>query len=206
MLASYITNRLQCSFPCNRIYAWSNTTIHYICTYSVMCLRFWKVAHIRRLFLWLTVMFSTYLFQKWYITVFESNIIFTGLRSVLEGCVLTMFSGLCEQEVQSLVRQVDGSNVLFAQARVHCGKTWQMGFATIRTWHFQFDPLIVSVLHSKGECGARSESRFACFSHCHATWCPINDGNCLLTMQLNGYSAFYNLNVNRTKKQHFVWV
>ena len=37
----------------------------------------------------------------------------------------------------------------------------------IITWHFQFHPVNVSIPHLKYECGARSDSHFACFSHCY---------------------------------------
>ena len=47
---------------------------------------------------------------------------------------------------------------------------------TIITWHFQFRPVNVSILHLKYEYRARSESRFACYSHCYVTWCPLTTG------------------------------
>ena len=47
---------------------------------------------------------------------------------------------------------------------------------TIITWHFQFLPVNVSILHLKYEYHARSESRFACYSHCYVTWCPLTKG------------------------------
>ena len=47
---------------------------------------------------------------------------------------------------------------------------------TIISWHFQFHRVNVSVIHSKYGYGARSESRFACYSHCYFTWCPLMTG------------------------------
>ena len=44
------------------------------------------------------------------------------------------------------------------------------------TWHFQFRPVNVSILHLKYEYRARSESRFACYPHCYVTWCPLTTG------------------------------
>ena len=47
---------------------------------------------------------------------------------------------------------------------------------TIITWHFQFHPVNVSILHLKDDYRARSESRFACYAHCYVTWCPLTTG------------------------------
>ena len=52
----------------------------------------------------------------------------------------------------------------------------------IITWHFQFLPVNVSILHLKYVYRARSESRFACYSHCCVTRYPLNIGNSRLTM------------------------
>ena len=41
------------------------------------------------------------------------------------------------------------------------------------TCHFQFRPMNASILYLKCQYRARSESRFACFSHCYVTWCPL---------------------------------
>ena len=46
----------------------------------------------------------------------------------------------------------------------------------IITWQFQFSPMNVSILHLKYKYHARSESCFACYSHCHVTWCPLMTG------------------------------
>ena len=46
----------------------------------------------------------------------------------------------------------------------------------IITWHFQFRPVNVSILHLKYDCRAWSESRFACYSHCYVTWYPLTTG------------------------------
>ena len=47
---------------------------------------------------------------------------------------------------------------------------------TIITWHFQFRPVYGSILHLKYDYRARSESRFACYSHCYVTWYPLTTG------------------------------
>ena len=47
---------------------------------------------------------------------------------------------------------------------------------TIITWHFRFRPVNVSILHLKYDYRARSESRFACYSHCYVTWYPLTTG------------------------------
>ena len=43
----------------------------------------------------------------------------------------------------------------------------------IITWHFQFHPMNVSILQLKYEYRAQSASRFACYSHCYVTRCPL---------------------------------
>ena len=47
---------------------------------------------------------------------------------------------------------------------------------TIITWHFQFRPVNVSILHLNYDFRAGSESRFACYSHCYVTWYPLTAG------------------------------
>ena len=47
---------------------------------------------------------------------------------------------------------------------------------TLYSWHFQFHSVNVSILHLKYEYRARSESHFACYSHCYITWCPLTTG------------------------------
>ena len=44
-----------------------------------------------------------------------------GLKPVLEGFVVTMQEGACDQEDKSWGRQVKGFDALFTQAPVHCG-------------------------------------------------------------------------------------
>ena len=44
---------------------------------------------------------------------------------------------------------------------------------TIITWHFQFHPMNVSILHLKGEYDVQSESLFPWYSHCYVTWCLL---------------------------------
>ena len=43
----------------------------------------------------------------------------------------------------------------------------------------------VSILHLKYEYGARSESRFAYYSHCYVTWCPLTTGSVAFTMPVS---------------------
>ena len=47
---------------------------------------------------------------------------------------------------------------------------------TIITWHFQFRPVNVSILHLKYDYRAQSESPFACYSHCYVMWYPLTMG------------------------------
>ena len=42
--------------------------------------------------------------------------------------------------------------------------------------YFQFRPVNVSILYLRCQYHARSESRFACFSQCYVTWCPLTTG------------------------------
>ena len=48
---------------------------------------------------------------------------------------------------------------------------------TTITWQFQFHLVNVSIRHLRYEYRARSESRFACCSHCYITWCPLTTGS-----------------------------
>ena len=67
--------------------------------------------------------------------------------------------------------------VLFAQTPVHYDKKPDRSdLITIITWHFQFHLVNVSILHWKYEYGARSKSRFVCYSHCNVTWFPLTTG------------------------------
>ena len=47
---------------------------------------------------------------------------------------------------------------------------------TIITWCFQFHPVNVSILPLNYEYGARSESHFACYSHCYVMWSLLTMG------------------------------
>ena len=42
--------------------------------------------------------------------------------------------------------------------------------------YFQFRPVNVSILYLRCQYHARSESRFACLSHCYVSWCPLTTG------------------------------
>ena len=71
----------------------------------------------------------------------------------------------------------EGFDVLFAQARVHCdNKSRQVGLNHDYNVTFSISPVNVSILRSKYEFRARSESRFACYYHCYVTWCPLTTG------------------------------
>ena len=48
----------------------------------------------------------------------------------------------------------------------------------IITWHFSFQSVNVDILNLNFEYGTRNESRFACYSHCYVTWCPLTKGRC----------------------------
>ena len=75
---------------------------------------------------------------------------FKGLSPVLEGFVVTMHSGLCEQYVQSLSLTASGFDLLFAQARVHCGnKPRQFGLNHDYDMTFLISPVNISTIHLK---------------------------------------------------------
>ena len=101
-----------------------------------------------------------------------------GLRPVLEGFVVTMHEGRCETEShipRALARGI------WRTVRTSPSVLWQQNpnrsvLITIITWHFQFRPVNVSILHLKYDYRARSESRFACYSHCYVTWYPLMTG------------------------------
>ena len=101
-----------------------------------------------------------------------------GLRPVLEGFVVTMHEGACEtgsQIPRALARGI------WRTVRTSSSALWQQTppepvLITNITWHFQFRPMNVSILHLNYEYRARSESRFTCYSHCYVTWCPLTTG------------------------------
>ena len=103
--------------------------------------------------------------------IYEHYDILKGLRPVLEGFVVTMHEGACET----------GSQIPRALARgiwrsVRTSPIYRSVLIPIITWHFQFHPVNVSILHLKYDCRARSESRFACYSHYYVTWYPLTTG------------------------------
>ena len=93
--------------------------------------------------------------------------LFKGLRPVLEGFVVTMHEGACETGSQTGNRKPECIVTTNPDRSV---------LIPIITWHFQFRPMNVSILHLKYDCRARSESRFACYSHCYVTWYPLTTG------------------------------
>ena len=56
---------------------------------------------------------------------------------------------------------------------MHCdNKNEQIGLNTDCNITFLISPVNINILHFKEEYGARSKSRFACYSRCYVTWCP----------------------------------
>ena len=95
------------------------------------------------------------------------------LRPVLEGFVVTMHEGACETGSQI------PRDLTYCFHKPKCIVTTNPARSVlipIITWHFQFRPVNVSILHLKYDCRARSESRFACCSHCYVTWYPLTMG------------------------------
>ena len=96
-----------------------------------------------------------------------------GLRPVLEGFVVTMHEGACEPGSQI------PRDLTYCSHKPECIVTTKPDrsvLITIITWHFQFRPVNASILHLKDDYRARSESRFACYSHYYVTWCPLTTG------------------------------
>ena len=101
-----------------------------------------------------------------------------GLRPVLEGFVVTMHEGACETGSQ-IPRALALGIWRNCSHKPECIVTTNPDRSVlipIITWHFQFRPVNVSILHLKYDCRARSESRFACYSHCYVTWYPLTTG------------------------------
>ena len=101
-----------------------------------------------------------------------------GLRPVLEGFVVTMHEGACETGSQ-IPRALARKDLTYCSHKPECIVTTNPDrsvLITIITWHFEFRPMNVSILHLKYNYCARSESRFACYSHCYVTWYPLTTG------------------------------
>ena len=95
---------------------------------------------------------------------------FKGLRPVLEGRV---------RNRKSNPKGVSPRDLTYCSHKPECIVTTNPDrsvLITIITWHFQFRPVNVSILYLKDDYRARSESRFACYSHCYVTWCPLTTG------------------------------
>ena len=111
-----------------------------------------------------------------------SECIIKGLRPVLEGFVVTMHEGACEtgsQIPRALARGVSPRDLTHCSHKPECIVTTDHDrsvLITIITWHFQFFPVNVSILHLKYDYRARSESRFAGYSHCYVMWYPLTTG------------------------------
>ena len=102
------------------------------------------------------------------------DVIVKGLWPVMEGFVVAMQEGACEQEVKYWGCLAEGFDALFTQTWVHRdNKPQQISLNRDYIMTFQFHLMNVSILHLKYQYGARSESRFACYSHCYVMWCPL---------------------------------
>ena len=89
---------------------------------------------------------------------------FQGSTPILEGLVVSMNEGACEQEVKSRDSSVDWFDVLFAQAWVHCdNKLRQIGLN--HNFHIAFS---IS--------GRASIPHLEYESHCYVTWRPLTTG------------------------------
>ena len=103
---------------------------------------------------------------------------FKGLRPVLEGFVVTMREGACKtgsQIPRALARWI----LTYCSYKPECIVTTNPDrsvLIAIITWHFQFCPVNVSILHFTYEYRARIEGLFACYSHCYVTCCPLATG------------------------------
>ena len=98
-----------------------------------------------------------------------------GLRPVLEGFVVTMHEGACETGSQ-IPRALAQGIWRTVRTSIVTTNPDRSVLITIITWHFQFRPVNVSILHLKDDYRARSKSRFACYSHCYVTRCPLTTG------------------------------
>ena len=106
------------------------------------------------------------------------SVIIKGLRPVLEGFVVTMHEGACETRKLN-PEGVSPRDLTYCSHKPECIVTTNPDrsvLITIITWHFQFHPVNVGILHLKYDHRARSESCFACYSHCYVTWYPLTTG------------------------------
>ena len=102
------------------------------------------------------------------------------INQVVEGFAVAMYEGACEQA--SISKEL---GVLFAQARLHCdNKPRQTGLDHDHKITSLFQQMNVGIVHLKGKCNDRSESRFPCYSRWLRHVVPFNDGNCRLTMSI----------------------
>ena len=97
----------------------------------------------------------------------RSFYLFKGLRPVLEGFVVPMHEGVSPRDLTYCSHKPECIGTTNPDRSV---------LIPIITWHFQFRPVNVSILHLKYEYCARSESRFACYPHCYVMWCPLTTG------------------------------
>ena len=129
--------------------------------------------------------------------------IFKGLRPVLEGFVDTMHEGPCEtgsQIPRALARGI------WRTVRTSPSALWQQTppepvLITIITWHFQFRPVNVSILHLKYDYRARSKTRFTLYSHCYVTWCPLVTWS---TMPCEKHGPRDSVDKNRGRRPRFL--
>ena len=107
-----------------------------------------------------------------------SHLLFKGLRPVLEGFVVTMHEGACEtgSQIPRALARGNWRTVCTSPSALWQQTLPEPVLITTITWHFQFRPVNVSILHLKYDYHALSESRFSCYSHCYVTWYPLTTG------------------------------
>ena len=108
----------------------------------------------------------------------EKMFLSKGLRPVLEVFVVTIHEGRVRNR-KSNPEGVSPRDMTYCSHKPEWMVTTNPNrsvLITIITWHFQFYPVNFSILHLNYEHRARSESRFACYSHCYVTWCPLTTG------------------------------
>ena len=91
-----------------------------------------------------------------------------GLRPVLEGFGVTQCTR-AHANSKSNPEAVRPWDLTYCSHKPECivvVKPDRSVLITIKTWHFQFHPANISILHLKYEYGARSKSRFGFYSYC----------------------------------------
>ena len=113
-----------------------------------------------------------------YIPQFHIDVItLKGLRQVLQGFVVTMHEGTWKTGSQILSEYP--RDLTYCLHKPECIVTtnpdrWVL--IMLKTWHFKYHLVNVSILYLKYEFGAQSKSRFVCYSHCYVMWYPLMTG------------------------------